>query len=253
MLSPSEVATGLILCESSAISTMLIDAFRAVAISSDRCEELHDFLVLLSCRRYEVVCTDFSMGEEAVQAVSAVRSGRSNRTAISIAITDDTEQSSQALSSGIHFVIQQPLSPQSIHGIIRAAYGLIIRERRRYFRCPVDVRVIAHRRTEGAWVGHASNVSERGMCMTAPVRLIPGEVLELRFTLPSSGAEISVEGEVQWSDSSRRVGLRFVRVCQASQSDLQHWLMHEQDKVLRPALASLSDEGSFVSKLCASL
>jgi hypothetical protein len=168
-------------------------------------------------------------------------------------ITSDTVQSNIALRCGVHFVIRQPLSRPSVDGIIRAAYGLIVRERRRYFRCPIDVQIIAHRRTEGAWYGRASNVSEGGICIVAPARLIPEEVLELQFRLPSTSVEISTEGVVHWCDSTGRVGLQFVRMRQACQSDLQHWLTDKLDKVLKSALASLPGGGSFVAKLCGGL
>lgn len=248
-----DVASALIFSSDTATKALLVPAFNAVAIGCNTCEDAGTFHRLASCRRYEVACIDFSLGEHAADAVVALRSSASNRTAIVIAVTVNSEQSNRAFACGVHFVIQQPISPSSVEGIIRAAYGLIIRERRRYYRCPLTVNIVAHRRSEAAWIGRAENVSEGGMCMMAAVRLHPGDLVAVEFRLPCSSAEISAEAEVQWRDVSGRVGLHFLAMRRDCKSDLQHWLTNQLDKRLKPALARLELQAAaretFLSRL----
>ncbi|HVZ18768.1 MAG TPA: PilZ domain-containing protein [Terriglobales bacterium] len=150
-------------------------------------------------------------------------------------------------------MLLQPISRSSIDSIIRAAYGLIIRERRRYFRCPIDVRIVAHRRTEAAWVGRTVNVSEDGLCIAAPVQLTPGDLVELEFKLPQSSLEIGAEARVQWCNQTGRAGLRFLRLEHDARSDLQHWLTEQLNKILKPTLARVdlnrTHQETFLAKL----
>lgn len=231
------IGTALIVSGDNAITTLLKPALERVAIASQVCDEVQTCVRLVSCRRFEAAFIDFNLEEDAMRAITAIRSGPSTRTSVIIAITSDSGQSNRAFSYGVHFVLQQPISQSSVDGILRAAFGLIVRERRRYFRCPIDVGIVAQRRTEGAWSARTANISEDGICIVAPVPLKPGESLELDFTLPT-GAEISVESDVQWSDDKGRTGLKFIRMRQDSRSDLQHWLTNELDKQLRPALVA---------------
>ena len=60
----------------------------------------------------------------------------------------------------------RPLSAASIDLSLKAAYGLMIRERRRYFRCPVEVRVAILRAAMQTVHGHTVNISEGGLSIT---------------------------------------------------------------------------------------
>lgn len=248
------VATALIFSADTPTSELLIQALRSVAIAAERCDEISGFTRFAGSRRYEVACIDFGSGIAAAKAIAELRSTASNRTAIVIAITLNSEESNRAFACGAHFVLQQPISRSSVDGVIRAAYGLIIRERRRYFRCPLDVTVAGRRGSEGTWHGRAANVSEGGLCIVAPVGLVPGDLLELGFQLPATTATISTAGEVQWSDIDGHAGLQFMRMTQECRSDLQRWLADRLDGMLKPTLSQLplaqSEKETFLSKLC---
>ena len=62
-------------------------------------------------------------------------------------------------------------SAASIDLSLKAAYGLIIRERRRYFRCPVEAPVVIRRTSMPTVHGHTVNVSEGGMSITTVASL----------------------------------------------------------------------------------
>jgi CheY-like chemotaxis protein len=237
---PAKVGTSLIVTTDAAIATLISQALESVAISSESCHDAGECSTRVSRNRYEVVFIDFSLGAVATRAIDTIRSATSTRTSVVIAITANAEQSNQAFSCGAHFIIQQPITRSAVDSILRAAYGLIIRERRRYFRCPVSVSINAHRRTEGEWVGRLANVSEGGLCILAPISLTPGESLELKFKLPQSNIDISAGGEVLWADGKGRVGLQFTRIDRESQSDLHHWLTDQLDAMLKPTLARLA-------------
>jgi hypothetical protein len=64
-----------------------------------------------------------------------VRHCPSNRTSVMFAISDSDAETGDAFKEGSNFVLRRPFSEGSIDQTLRAAYGLILREHRRYFRC----------------------------------------------------------------------------------------------------------------------
>lgn len=237
------VGSALVITSDEAIASLAVGALRKYAIAAEVClrEELAK---RISRSRYELVVIDWESDVAAREVVDAVRSAPSMRTAVVVAMVPNAEEASQASATGVHFVLQPPISRVALDSVIRAAFGLVVRERRRYFRCPIDIRVIAHRRTEGAWQGRLANISEGGMCILPPVPLRPGEHLSVEFVLPSSSAEISAECDVQWADAEGRVGLQFERISPRAKSDLQHWLTRQLDVLLRPTLRRLGYRNS---------
>lgn len=237
------VASALIVTGDKAIASLTISALNNYAIAADVClkEELPK---RIGRSRYELVVIEWESEVAAGDVVDAIRSAPSMRTAVVLAIVANGTQASQASATGVHFVLQPPISRVALDSVIRAAFGLIVRERRRYFRCPIDIGVIAHRRTEGAWQGRIANISEGGMCILPPVPLRPGDHLSVEFVLPSSSAEISAECDVQWADAEGRVGLQFEQISPHAKSDLQHWLTQQLDALLRPSLSRLGHRNS---------
>jgi hypothetical protein len=61
---------------------------------------------------------------------------RSNRTAVAFAITSSSVETAYALKAGLSFALDRPLTFESLRHTLQAAYGMIVRERRRYFRYP---------------------------------------------------------------------------------------------------------------------
>src|SRR5579884_2239207 len=88
----------------------------------------------LSRRKYEALVVDCGLGHEAFSFLQRVRNCAANRTAVTFAITEDQRDTGLALKHGYAFALERPLTRESISHTLRVAYGLIVRERRRYFR-----------------------------------------------------------------------------------------------------------------------
>src|SRR5436305_8356178 len=67
-----------------------------------------------------------------------LRKGSSNRMAIVFAITHGTSIHA-AFDMGANFVLEKPVTPERAARSLRAAHGLMMRERRRYLRQSVNL------------------------------------------------------------------------------------------------------------------
>jgi hypothetical protein len=66
------------------------------------------------------------------------------------------------------------------------AFGVILRERRRYFRCPLSIPVSIRRRTMPLVRCDTVNISEGGMAVSTSVPFSAGEDVRVQFTLTGS-------------------------------------------------------------------
>lgn len=234
--------TALIVCRDAKTCQILSEALRPLAICSEICEEVSGAVALLDKRKFEAVIVDMLFGHEAVLLLQHVRISRANRTAVSFAISPGGS-SQTGVKPDSTFLLQRPLQASTVNQIFRAAYGLIVRERRRYFRCPVAVPAFVR---AGPPIGqneelfcHTVDVSEGGVAISAPPALDLSLAASVRFSLPGDGSELSAETKVRWHDQRGRVGLEFQSLPLPQKSELQEWLARKLEETLPENVAAL--------------
>jgi CheY-like chemotaxis protein len=207
-----------------------------LSISSDVCRDGPAAISLLKCRKFDAVIVDFQLGQESGMVLDELRLSASNRTTVTLAISGDEAAITAACRKKVGFVIERPLSPLSVRGALKAAYGLILRERRRYFRCPISIPVVILRPDVAEVRCDSVNISQGGMALSTFVPLKPGEKLQVRFTLPGHKAPLSVESAVCWWKTGH-IGVRFICLSPLSTSVLQDWLSGKMEETLRDVAA----------------
>ena len=138
----------------------------------------------------------------------------------------------EAFQSGANFVLQKPLTPLNATRCFNAALNFMVRERRRYFRHPVEmtVRIILPNTTE--LTATSTNVSEGGMAVRLVGKLPKDAQGKLQFSLPGSNTSLELKGQIAWSDGTGHAGIRFVEVPQSSQYQLDKWLTERMQNEL---------------------
>jgi DNA-binding NtrC family response regulator len=109
-------------------------ALQELSVSSDVCGEVPAAVGLLNRRKFEAVIVDLQLGEQSGMILDEVHLSSSNGTAVTFGISNNDADATAALRKKSQFVFERPLSAESIHKTLKPAYGLILRERRRYFR-----------------------------------------------------------------------------------------------------------------------
>jgi c-di-GMP-binding flagellar brake protein YcgR len=133
----------------------------------------------------------------------------SNGTAVTFGIGDNDAEVTLAFRKKSQFVFERPLSAQSIHKTLKPAYGLILRERRRYFRCSISMPVIIQRQSRQEIRCISANISGGGMALSTTVPLASGESVRVQFTLPDHRVPFFAESTICWSKTGH-LGVRFV-------------------------------------------
>jgi CheY-like chemotaxis protein len=205
-------------------------ALQELSISPDVCQDVEASIRLLNRRKFDAVIVDLQLGEQSGLILDEVYLSSSNRTAVTFAISgSDAEGTTFRKRS--EFVFERPLSTQSIRSILTPAYGLILRERRRYFRCPISIPVTILRQNVPEVHCFSVNISEGGMAVSTFVPLSAGEEVQVQFTLPDHKVPFLVESSICWWKTGH-LGVRFVSLSQEHKSELQDWLSQKLEEML---------------------
>jgi Tfp pilus assembly protein PilZ len=206
-------------------------ALQELSISPEVCEEVPVAIALLNRRKFEAIIVDLQLGEDCGRILDEVRMSLSNRTVVTFAIGGDNVGSTAAFRRRTSFVFERPVSAKSIRGTLKPAYGMILRERRRYFRCPASIPVSVAVKNMPEVRCHSMNISEGGMALRTVVPFSLGEEVQIQFTLPGREIPFSVKSTVCWLKSSL-LGVRFVSLSSEHKSELQGWLARKLEEEL---------------------
>ena len=199
----------------------LNESMQRFALSVEQCPDISAALERLKRAKFEAVIVDLRLGSQAGAVLQQTRHSVSNEHAVLFTVSDNQAETADAFKAGSTFVLRRPLSAASIDLSLKAAYGLIVRERRRYFRCPMEAPVVILRTSMPTVKGYTVNVSEGGMSITTAASLAPGDCVQLQFTLVGDEFQFALESTVCWV-REQRLGLQFRSSQQTSK--LQEWL-----------------------------
>ncbi len=163
----------------------------------------------------------------ATGVLQMLRSSANNNRALTFAITNPDSGLHNPFDLGANLALQKPISVERARSSLRAAYGLIMQERRRYFRLALDipVRVAVNERTNT--VGNSMNISEGGMAVRSNDDLPLNGSVKLAFLLPGQKSEIELRAVVVWKDPRGHAGLRFEPMSNTARQKLNDWLAEQ--------------------------
>jgi len=226
----------LVVSNDACTTKVLSASMQQLAMSPEVCVEASAALGLLSQRKFEAVMVDLQLGDQARAVLEKIRVSPSNRTAVIFTISDSDAETAAAFKSGSNFVLRRPLSPASIDRSLKVAYGLIVRERRRYFRCPVEIPTEVRRPGMQVVQGKALNISEGGIAIASSVSLKTGVQVRVEFILPERESQFAVESTICWC-SEGCFGLQFTSLPPHLASELQEWLSRRLEESLPASVA----------------
>ena len=223
----------LLVCDDSIAIQHLSEGMQQLAIATEVCVEVSTALRSLNRKKFEAVIIDLGL-TEADQVLGQVRLSPSNRTAVTFAITDAGQPVKPEIQP--NFMIERPLSAGSVGRILKAAFGLIVRERRRSFRCPTEISATLVTKAEEVNC-RLVNISEGGRAITGSPTLKPGTQVRVLFRLPGQEPQFQIEAEICWRDESGRAGLRSLMISSEQRPVLQRWLAAKLEEGLPESVA----------------
>ena len=210
----------------------LCQSMEKMAMHAEVCSDTGAATRKLCHAKFEAVMVDFNKAAAALELVKRSREMTSHKGAVVLAILNDSNEMPGAFQAGANFVIAKPLLPAILTRTLKAAYPLMVREKRRYYRCPLQIPVRISSASRQEFTATSVNISEGGMALTSPVPLQVREKINLTLTFPGVERAAKISGEVLWADDRGRVGLEFVYIPATVMEQLQAWLSARLEECL---------------------
>jgi CheY-like chemotaxis protein len=211
----------------------LCDYMSKLAMHVDVCSDFTSATSKLCHSKYEAIVVDFKETAAALELLRKSREMTSHKAAVVIAILNGNDEMPAAFRAGASFILVKPISPAVLVRTLKVSYPLMVNEKRRYFRCPIQVPVHVSVGSRPDFVATSVNVSELGIALTNSAALQVGDTVVLRLTLSDPSVNIKVSAEVCWRDNAGSAGLQFVAVPLQIKEQLISWLAARLDESLQ--------------------
>jgi CheY-like chemotaxis protein len=207
-------------------------------------------LELLDSDHFDAIVLDYRADRSSEEFLARLRQSARNRSSMLIAIVDSDFNARPVFGLGANFVLYRPLSSERTRISLRAARGLMRRERRRAPRKAIrsTVNVAYPGAPESSAV--IADLSDGGTLIQTGNRLPASCKVYFEFALPGQKQLVRLSGEVAWQDSSGRTGIRFLDVPQSSRRTIQVWLQqnHAPAMELNSTVSSTSPASATESR-----
>ena len=191
---------------------------------------------ILSSSKFDAVIVDCDDLQGGVDVLRSLRKNASNKTSVSFAILNGKTTTQQAFEMGANFVLQKPITTAGTLRCFNTAMSFMVREKRRYFRCPVETPVTLVLAQGEEIKATATNLSEGGMAIHFDGALAKKAIGKVQFTLPGTKVVMEPKGEVAWADGVGRAGIRFQDLPESSREALEKWIMRRLETASHPGL-----------------
>jgi CheY-like chemotaxis protein len=200
------------------------------SIDLEVCEGANSGKEILASEKFDAVVVDCDDLQGGLEMFESLRAGQTNRTTIKFAILNGVTTTQKAFELGANFVMQKPISVLNSMRCFTAALGLMERERRRYFRLPIELGVLLVFGEKQEFRATTCNLSEGGMAITYRGKLPPKGLSRVIFTLPDDAGVTECPATIAWIDGSSRAGLRFIDIPEKQKQKLDTWLEEQMKR-----------------------
>lgn len=224
----------LVVCPDQESVALLTQTLADLGLAVEHTTSMSRGLELLDEQHFDGVVLDYRADQGSEDFLARMRHSAKNRASMLIAIVDSEFNARPVFGLGANFVLYRPLSSERTRISLRAARGLMRRERRRAPRTPLNSKANVAYPGAPELKAILTDLSDGGTSIQTDNRLPSSCKVYFEFALPGQQSLVRLSGEVAWQDSSGRTGIRFLDVPQSSRRLIQTWL---QQNTSQPAAA----------------
>jgi CheY-like chemotaxis protein len=200
------------------------EILRSVGVTAHCILQADDALPLLTSRAYAAVLLDCDL-DDSLDLIQIIRNEQINQRSVILAFATKEDVLNRARRSGATFVLSKPIDRRLAERTIRAARGMIIRDRRSCIRA--ETRGPAKLRTdEGSLDALLFDLSDEGAAIKIPTAISCGTEVRLEFAVPAAGNKVvECAGKVAWC-SGNLAGITFSEIPILSAKMIAGWVNH---------------------------
>jgi DNA-binding response OmpR family regulator len=201
-----------------------VQAFQDLKVIAQGCVDQASASEHFTQAKFEAVVVDLDNILECIPFVQNLRQGRANRNSVVVAVATNDSAKKRASEHGASFVVERPLIEEHLLAVLRAAYGFMLQDRRRYFRLVTELAVSIRTSSGMEFQCKTINISSEGMALRTPRSMQEGETVGVVFAVSSPGPLMIVEGTVIWDDKHGKAGLHLRFANSQDKDRISEWL-----------------------------
>ena len=125
------------------------------------------------------------------------------------------------------FILEKPFLQQRVAQTLRAAHGMMLRDRMQYSRLPLHTEASVFNSLAKSFSAVATNVSQTGIALESSGQFHSGDVVQIQFRLPDTAKSLPCKARVIWSDQRGRAGFSFLEMKVADRAALSTWIENQ--------------------------
>lgn len=233
----------LLLTRDDHVIRVLRRALEDMEIGVEVCTGADKAAELLEQRKFDAVVIDCDDVHNAITVLCSVRLTPSNKSSTVFAIVNGITTPTSAIELGANLALEKPINENKARHAFKTAHGLMLQERRRYYRHAIDIAVSMRFEDKGKGsrrevLATGVNISEGGMALKVKASL-PSEFrsTQLKFVMPGSQDWIEIMGSIAWADELGNAGVRFENLPYTLRERLDRYFrdIEKKDKEAPPA------------------
>lgn len=187
----------------------------------------------LSNQKTDAFLVDREIDPE-LSVLKAMRHSTSSRYAVGFAICSQLSPAKGAFQVA-DFVIDKPFAPHRIKRTMKAAYGIMLKERMRYFRHSLRTEATLIDSNFRRFIAQTTNISQTGIGLECVAPLIARQIVELEFALPGDQQKLSCKAQVIWLADNGKTGMTFTDMSNTDRERLNKWIERRFLRRMQPA------------------
>jgi CheY-like chemotaxis protein len=223
----------LLVCRDAEVVRVLQPTLEKLSIEVEVSAAARSGAEILSSAKFDAVIVDCDDLQGGVDVLRSLRQNPSNKTSVSYAILNGKTTTQQAFEMGANFVLQKHITTAGTLRCLNTAMSFMVREKRRYFRCPVEMPVKLTFSQGEELKATATNLSEGGVAIHFEGTLAKNAVGKVQFALPGTKVVMEPKCDVAWADGLGRAGIRFQKLPESSREQLEKWIMRRLETISR--------------------
>ena len=200
-------------------------SLRQLGINTAHYQKAASAMQILSKQKTDAFFVDRETDPD-LSLLKAMRSSNSSRSAVAFAIVPPQYPAGTAFQMA-DFVMDKPLASSRVDRTLRAAYGIMLKERIRYYRHSFSTHATLVDSSHRTLLVETMNISQTGIALRCPAQLNAMEIVQLQFSLPANQSRISCKAQVIWTAENGKAGLTFTDMSKADMYELSRWIQDE--------------------------
>ena len=188
----------------------------------------------LSSQKTDAFLVDRELDPQ-LSILKAMRHSTSSRYAVGFAICSQEASAAGALRVA-DFVIDKPLAAHRVNRTMKATYGIVLKERMRYFRHSLRTEATLVDSSYRRFIAQTINISQTGIALECVAPLIARQLVQLEFALPGDQQRLNCKAQVIWLADNGKTGLAFTDMNNSDRERLNEWIESQFLRRLTPAL-----------------